>query len=365
VAKGEEPIMRLGMFTMPSHPPERPLYDALQWDRQCLRWADEYGYEEAWIGEHFTAPWEPVPAPDLLIAQAALETERIKLAPGAHLLPYHHPVELAHRVAQLDHMLQGRMILGIGAGGLPTDWEMFGIDGANNENRFMAAEALEIMIRLWEATEPFQFNGKYWNVNFDPAVQFGVLDDLWTEPPEDIYTLTNSPAECPDQPAYVEIAFERGVPTEINGVEMPLLDLIVSLATIAGAHGVGRIDMVENRLAGVKSREVYEAPAAVVLHAVHKELQKIVTTKDVDRFSRAVSLQYADTVYDGLWFTPLREALDAFVDKVQERVTGVIRMKLFKGGCGIVGRRSPFALYEPPCARSAGEALVHSVVAIR
>jgi argininosuccinate synthase len=142
---------------------------------------------------------------------------------------------------------------------------------------------------------------------------------------------------------------------------MPLLDLIVSLATIAGAHGVGRIDMVENRLAGVKSREVYEAPAAVVLHAAHKELQKIVTTKDVDRFSRTVSLQYADTVYDGLWFTPLREALDAVVDEIQERVTGVIRMKLFKGGCWIVGRKSPFALYD----RVPAEALVHSAVAIR
>ena len=126
--------------------------------------------------------------------------------------------------------------------------------------------------------------------------------------------------------------------------------------------------MVENRLIGIKSREVYEAPAAVVLHAAHKELQKMVTTRDADRFSRTVSLQYADTVYDGLWFTPLREALDAYVDKVQERVTGVIRMKLFKGGCGIVGRRSPFALYEQASAGGApldDEALVHSAVAIR
>jgi argininosuccinate synthase len=197
------------------------------------------------------------------------------------------------------------------------------------------------------------------------AIQFGVLEDLWTEPPEEIYTLTKSPAECPDQPAYVEVTFERGVPTQVNGVEMPLLDLIASLVTIAGAHGIGRIDMVENRLTGIKSREVYESPAAVVLHAAHKELQKLVTTKDADRFSRTVSLQYADTVYEGLWFTPLREALDAHVDKIQERVTGVIRMKLLKGSCGIVGRRSPFALYDRAASGAAGEALVHSVVAMR
>jgi argininosuccinate synthase len=144
----------------------------------------------------------------------------------------------------------------------------------------------------------------------------------------------------------VEIAFERGGPTAINGVAMPLLDLIASLGTIAGAHGVGRIDMVENRLVGIKSREIYESPAAVVLHAAHKELQKLVTTKDLDRIARYVSLQYADLVYNGLWFTPTREALDAFVEKVQERVTGDVRLKLFKGDCRIVGRRSPFALYE-------------------
>ena len=196
------------------------------------------------------------------------------------------------------------------------------------------------------------------------AIQFGVLEDLWTEPPEEIYTLTKSPAECPDQPAYVEVTFERGVPTQVNGVEMPLLDLIASLVTIAGAHGIGRIDRVENRLTGIKSREVYESPAAVVLHAAHKELQQLVTTQEADRFSRTVSLQYADTVYEGLWFTPLREALDAHVDKIQERVTGVIRMKLLKGSCGIVGRRSPFALYDR-AASAAGEALVHSVVAMR
>ena len=176
------------------------------------------------------------------------------------------------------------------------------------------------------------------------AVQYGVIDDPWTEAPEDVFTLTKAPRECPDEAAYVEISFEKGTPVALNGVEMPILELIGSLGILAGAHGVGRIDMVENRVAGVKAREIYEAPAAVVLHAAHKELQKMVVTTGVDRFSRAVSLQYADTIYNGLWFAPLREALDAFIDNVQERVAGVIRMKLFKGDCRVVGRKSPFAL---------------------
>jgi argininosuccinate synthase len=192
------------------------------------------------------------------------------------------------------------------------------------------------------AASPYSTDANLWG----RSIACGVLEDPWIEPPEEIYTLTRRPSECPDEAAYVEMTFERGVPTAINGVTMPLVELIASLGTIAGAHGVGRIDMVENRLVGIKSREIYEAPAALVLHMAHKELQRMVTTKDADRFSRAVSLQYADIVYNGLWFTPLREALDAYVAKVQERVSGVIRLKLFKGDCRVAGRKSRFALYD-------------------
>ncbi|MBI3492064.1 MAG: argininosuccinate synthase [Acidobacteria bacterium] len=196
------------------------------------------------------------------------------------------------------------------------------------------------------------------------AVDCGALEDPWQEPPEDIYTLTRAPRECPDEPAYVEISFERGIPTAINGVAMPLLDLIASLGTIAGANGVGRIDLIENRLVGIKSREVYEAPAAVVLHAAHEELQRLVTTADLDRLCRDISQKYADLVYNGLWFTPTREAMDAFVDKVQERVTGVIRLKLFKGDCRIVGRKSPFGLYDQSLAtHSEGDMFDHAATA--
>ena len=204
---------------------------------------------------------------------------------------------------------------------------------------------------------PYSTDSNLWG----RSIECGVLEDPWQEPPEEIYTLTKSPADCPGEPAYVEIAFERGVPTAINGVQMPLVDLIANLGTIAGAHGAGRIDMVENRLVGIKSREIYEAPAAVALHAAHKELQKLVTTKDLERVSRFVSVQYADIVYNGLWFTPTREALDAFVEKVQDRVTGVVRLKLFKGDCRIVGRKSPYALYDHALATyDAGDAYDHT-----
>ncbi|MEW6298214.1 MAG: LLM class flavin-dependent oxidoreductase [Thermodesulfobacteriota bacterium] len=157
--------MKAGVFMMPSHPPERSFYDGHVWDLQHLELCDQLGFHEAWIGEHFTAPWEPNPAPDLLIAQALLRTKNIKLAPGAHLLPYHHPVELAHRVAYLDHMAQGRLMFGVGTSGLPSDWKLFNVDGTAGENRRMTQEALDIILKLWASEEPFEYKGRYWTVN--------------------------------------------------------------------------------------------------------------------------------------------------------------------------------------------------------
>jgi len=157
--------VKLGLFMMPSHPPERDFYSGQQWDLQVLRWADEYGFDEAWIGEHYTSPWEPNPSPDLLIAQALLQTRRIKLAPGGHLLPYHHPAELACRVAFLDHLAQGRLMFGVAASGLPSDWKMFDVDGFSGVNRQMTREALEIILKLWTEPEPFEYRGRFWTVN--------------------------------------------------------------------------------------------------------------------------------------------------------------------------------------------------------
>ncbi|HTL01962.1 MAG TPA: argininosuccinate synthase, partial [Vicinamibacterales bacterium] len=178
------------------------------------------------------------------------------------------------------------------------------------------------------------------------SIECGMLEDPWNEPPDDIYALTKSPAEAPDAPAYVEIEWVKGVPTAVNGVAMPLIELIGSLETIAGVHGVGRIDMVENRLVGIKSREIYEAPAGIVLHKAHTELEGLVVPKDLQRLKQRLAQEYADIVYNGLWFAPTREAIDAFVANVQRRVTGTVRLKFYKGDCRVVGRKSPYALYD-------------------
>ena len=166
--------MEFGYFTMPSHPPERGLKAGHDWDLQTLRWLDELGYKEAWIGEHYTAPWEPHPSPDLLIAQALTQTKRLRIGPGGFLLPYHHPAELAARVAMLDHLSEGRLNFGVAASGLPTDWAMFQVDGTAGVNREMTREALDIILRMWSDEPTFDYKGKFWQVA-KPETMFGFL----------------------------------------------------------------------------------------------------------------------------------------------------------------------------------------------
>jgi alkanesulfonate monooxygenase SsuD/methylene tetrahydromethanopterin reductase-like flavin-dependent oxidoreductase (luciferase family) len=153
--------MNLGAFLMPSHPPERSVQAGILCDLEEIQRLDGYGFEEAWLGEHFTSAWEPCPAPDLLIAQALLRTHRIRLGPLGHLLPYHNPIELAHRVAYLDHMAEGRYQLGVGVSALPTDHQLFGIDTAGGRNRRMTFESLDIMTSLW-LDGPRDFEGEFW-----------------------------------------------------------------------------------------------------------------------------------------------------------------------------------------------------------
>jgi argininosuccinate synthase len=193
-----------------------------------------------------------------------------------------------------------------------------------------------------DTPSPYAIDANLWG----RSVQRGILEDTWVEPPAEVFSLTKDPAQCPDEPAYLELEFERGVPVAVNGVAMPFMDIIASVGTIAGDHGVGRIDMIENRLVGIKTREVYEAPAAVVLHLAHADLEGFVSPRDLQRVKQEMAARYADMVYDGAWYSPVREAMDAFVAKVQDRVTGALRVKLFKGSAQVVGRRSPFALYD-------------------
>ena len=178
------------------------------------------------------------------------------------------------------------------------------------------------------------------------SVECGILEDPAIEPPEEAFAWTASPADAPDEPAYANVRFESGVPVALNGQAMDLLAIVEKLNGIAGAHGVGRIDHVESRVVGIKSREVYECPAAIVLIRAHQALEAMVLPRDVLDFKRSVEARYSLLVYDGLWFTPLREALDAFVEQTQARVTGEVSVKLFKGSATVVGRTSPQALYQ-------------------
>ena len=178
------------------------------------------------------------------------------------------------------------------------------------------------------------------------SIEAGVLEDPWAEPPKDVYSWTQDPRQCPDEPAYVEIGFREGVPVSLDGKTTKPLEIVTSLNRLGGEHGVGRIDHLENRLIGIKSREIYEAPAAVLLLQAHQALEDITLPKEVARFKELVSQQWAQMVYDGLWFSPLRDALYAFVAETQRHATGDVRLKLYRGSSQVVGRKAPLQLYQ-------------------
>ncbi len=182
------------------------------------------------------------------------------------------------------------------------------------------------------------------------SIEAGPLEDPWTEPLEEIYQLTRAIADTPDTPAYVEIGFEQGLPVSLDGQALSPIDLVSQLNDLVGAHGVGRIDMVENRLVGIKSREIYEAPALLVLILAHRDLESLTLTADVTHYKRGIEETYSQLVYNGLWYSPLKAALDAFISQTQQRVSGTVRVKLFKGNATIVGRQSAYSLYTPDLA---------------
>lgn len=177
------------------------------------------------------------------------------------------------------------------------------------------------------------------------AIEAGILEDPYAEPPEDVFQMTKGIEATPNEPEYVEITFEKGLPIAVNGESLNPVGLIKRLNTIVGNHGVGRIDMIENRLVGIKSREVYETPALLVLIQAHRDLESLTLTADVTQYKRGIEETYARLVYNGLWYSPLKGALDAFVQQTQERVNGTVRIKLFKGTANIVGRKSEDSLY--------------------
>jgi len=178
------------------------------------------------------------------------------------------------------------------------------------------------------------------------SIECGVLEDPWVEPPEEVYLMTRNPHEASEHPDYVEIGFEKGVPVALDGEPLDPVSLVSRLNQTAGLHGVGRIDHVESRLVGIKSREVYECPGSTVLLTAHRALESFTLPRETLSFKALVDARYAELVYTGLWYSQLKEALDAFIDATQEPVTGVIRVKLFKGQATVVGRASPHSMYD-------------------
>ena len=187
------------------------------------------------------------------------------------------------------------------------------------------------------------------------SIEAGTLEDPANEPPEEIYEMTKAIADTPNEPEYLEIGFQKGLPTTINGTAKNPVELIEQLNKIVGNHGIGRIDMIENSLVGIKSRESYESPAMVVLINAHRDLESLTLTADVTQYKRGIEETYTKLVYNGLWYSPLKAALDAFIQQTQERVSGVVRLKLFKGNAVIVGRWSDNTLYTPDLATYGAE----------
>ena len=177
------------------------------------------------------------------------------------------------------------------------------------------------------------------------SIECGELEDIRCEAPEDIFVLTTSPSRASDKPQEIEIGFEKGIPVSLNGKRYSPVELVERLNKIGGRHGIGRVDMVENRLVGIKSREVYEAPAAVLLYLAHQELESLVLDRETLHFKSLISLKYAELVYYGLWFTTLREGLQKFIDYTQQKVSGKVRLRLYKGNVKIISRNSPYSLY--------------------
>lgn len=212
--------------------------------------------------------------------------------------------------------------------------------GMSRDEEFAYAEKHNVPIPV-DKDKPYSIDQNMWG----RACEAGILEDPWVEPPEDAYELTVALSETPVEPDEITIDFEAGKPIKLNGEKLSLAQMILKLNKIAGKHGIGRLDMIENRLVGIKSREVYEIPAAAVLIAAHKGLECLVQTRDLMHFKPVIEQKIADMIYEGQWYSPLMEGLFSFVEATQKDVSGTVRLKLFKGHAIVVGRKSPNSIY--------------------
>jgi len=223
----------------------------------------------------------------------------------------------------------------------------------SREDEIAYAKAHGIPLEGISGESIYSRDGNLWHLSHEG----GPLEDPWWEPDEELFLLTTAPAAAPGDPEYLTLDFEHGVPVALNGEKLSPVALIARLNALAGKHGVGRVDMVENRLVGMKSRGVYETPAGTVLYLAHQALEHLCLDRETLHYKELVAHKYAELVYYGLWFSPLREALDAFVDATQRTVTGTVRLKLYKGSCTVVGRKSPYSLYREDFATFGADAV--------
>ena len=217
-------------------------------------------------------------------------------------------------------------------------WRIWDIKSREQEIDYAEARGIEVPVAK---KRPYSMDRNVLHLSHEGAD----LEDPANEPMSDLLLICTRPEDAPNTPEYVEITFEKGNPIAINGEKMEPLELLEKANELAAKHGIGVVDMVENRLVGMKSRGVYETPGGTLLHEAHKCLEELTLDRDTAAYKEIIGVKYAQLVYDGLWFTPLKEALDAFIDKTQETCSGVVKMKMYKGNCTIAGMTSPYSLY--------------------
>src|SRR5438309_112581 len=222
-------------------------------------------------------------------------------------------------------------------------WREWAFQGREDLIAYVKAKGIPVQATL---EKPYSTDRNLWHCSHEG----GILEDPSKQPPEHIFVMTKNPLDAPGKPVVVQIGFEEGTPVSVDHVPLGPVELLETLNAVAGEHGVGRADVVEDRLVGMKSHGVYETPGGTLLHAAHRELEQLVLDRRTLRLKDEMALRYADLVYDGRWWTPEREALDAAVASTQKRVTGTVRLKLYKGGLAVAGRESPYALYQPSYA---------------
>jgi len=215
------------------------------------------------------------------------------------------------------------------------EWHM----SREEEIEYARANSIPIPVGV---DSPYSVDTNIWG----RSIECGVLEDPAQEPPEEVFKWTTSPLKALDAPTYIEVVFDRGVPTQLNGEQVEAVELVTTLNRIGGENGIGRIDAIEDRLVGIKSREVYEAPAATILITAHSALESLTLDRDTLQFKQPIEQRYSELVYNGLWHTPLRRHLDAFLESTQRNVTGRVRLKLYKGSCTPVGLTAPHPLYQ-------------------